>query len=214
MAGSSAPTGVWVETGRTKVFVGALDWPGWCRAAKSEAAALDTLASYATRYAPVAAAAGVRFATDRPFVVVERAVGSATTDFGAPGVILEADRAPLTAAEARRRADLLAAAWDRLDAVVAAVPAELRKGPRGGGRDRDAMAAHVTEAELAYAAKLGLRLRQADPTARRAAILDTLRAARSGAPTDGRGWPARYAAARMAWHVLDHAWEMEDRATP
>src|SRR5438067_302187 len=30
-------------------------------------------------------------------------------------------------------------------------------------------------------------------------------------PTGDRGWPVRYAARRMAWHVLDHAWEMEDR---
>ena len=27
-----------------------------------------------------------------------------------------------------------------------------------------------------------------------------------------KGWPHRYAARRIAWHVLDHAWEMEDRA--
>jgi hypothetical protein len=42
-------------------------------------------------------------------------------------------------------------------------------------------------------------------------IVDVLRAARSGDPLRENGWPARYAARRIAWHVLDHAWEMEDR---
>jgi hypothetical protein len=45
----------------------------------------------------------------------------------------------------------------------------------------------------------------------RAAMLDTLRAAREGGPLGGRRWPARYAAHRIAWHALDHAWEIEDR---
>ena len=29
-----------------------------------------------------------------------------------------------------------------------------------------------------------------------------------------QGWPTRYAARRIAWHVLDHAWEIEDRSAP
>ena len=38
-----------------------------------------------------------------------------------------------------------------------------------------------------------------------------------GAPSDGspvvpNGWTTRYAARRIAWHVLEHAWEMQDRA--
>jgi len=28
-----------------------------------------------------------------------------------------------------------------------------------------------------------------------------------------KGWPPRYAAARIAWHALDHAWEIEDKST-
>jgi hypothetical protein len=32
-----------------------------------------------------------------------------------------------------------------------------------------------------------------------------------GGPLAEKGWPARYAARRIAWHALDHAWEMEDR---
>ena len=50
----------------------------------------------------------------------------------------------------------------------------------------------------------------------RAAILDALaRSARGELPKRGpRGgirWPARYFARRVAWHELDHAWEIEDR---
>ncbi len=42
-------------------------------------------------------------------------------------------------------------------------------------------------------------------------------AAAVGAPSDGSpalqgGWTTRYAARRIAWHVLEHAWEMQDRA--
>ena len=106
------------------------------------------------------------------------------------------------------------------DRVVAATPAELRKGPRGGGRDRDDMVDHVLGAEASYARKLGVRRRQpARDDARGIAALRTDIAAALRAPSDGsplapKGWPPRYAARRIAWHVLDHAWEMEDRSGP
>jgi hypothetical protein len=93
----------------------------------------------------------------------------------------------------------------------------LRKGPRGGGRDRDKMLQHVISAEAAYARKLGVLHKEpalGDTTAikaLRADIVDVLRTARSGDPLRENGWPPRYAARRIAWHVLDHAWEMEDR---
>lgn len=147
-------------------------------------------------------------------VVVERLPGSATTDFGAPGAVAAADGVPLDAATANRQADLLAAAWATLDRVAATAPAVLRKGPRGGGRDRDAVVAHVREAELAHARKVGLRLRPARPgPALRAAVLDVVRDPGRVVP-DQRGWPLRYAVRRFAWHMLDHAWEIEDRSVP
>jgi hypothetical protein len=31
-------------------------------------------------------------------------------------------------------------------------------------------------------------------------------------PRGGVRWTARYYVRRSAWHVLDHAWEIEDRA--
>jgi hypothetical protein len=100
--------------------------------------------------------------------------------------------------------------------VIAQAPAVLTKGPRGGGRDRDPIVAHVREAEWSYARKLGLRLPA--PTtddavaALREAILDVLSQPSDGTDPVGKGWPPRYAAARIAWHILDHAWEVEDRA--
>jgi hypothetical protein len=51
----------------------------------------------------------------------------------------------------------------------------------------------------------------------RAAVLEGLeRALVDGIPEKGpRGgarWSARYFVRRSAWHVLDHAWEIEDRS--
>ena len=45
-------------------------------------------------------------------------------------------------------------------------------------------------------------------------ILAVLRAPSDGSPPVAKGWPPRYAARRVAWHVLDHAWEMQDRGEP
>jgi hypothetical protein len=48
----------------------------------------------------------------------------------------------------------------------------------------------------------------------RAAIIDVIGKPSTGkAPVD-RGWPQRYAARRIAWHALDHAWEVQDRSAP
>ena len=56
---------------------------------------------------------------------------------------------------------LVAASWTVLDRVVEkALRSRLRKGPRGGGRDRDAIVEHVLGAETMYARKIGLRLQQ------------------------------------------------------
>jgi hypothetical protein len=79
----------------------------------------------------------------------------------------------------------------------------------------------VLAAEAAYARKVGARnpvpaLDDAAAISRqRSAILDSLRPASgpAGSGTGAAGWPPRYAARRIAWHVLDHAWEMQDRST-
>ena len=110
-------------------------------------------------------------------------------------------------------AGLVEAPWTVFDRVVEEAPAELRKGPRGGGRDRDAIVAHVTEAEMGYARQLGIEgPGRIDDL--RAAILEVLRRPSDGSPLREKGWRPRYAARRIAWHALDHAWEIEDRRAP
>ena len=49
MASKQTPPEVYLEVARKKTFAGALDWPGWCRSAGDEGAALATLAAYAPR---------------------------------------------------------------------------------------------------------------------------------------------------------------------
>lgn len=198
------PIPVYLEEGSKRVFACAFDWPGWCRSGKNEEEAMAALKAYAPRYAIVAKNAGIALPRADRFEIVERLAGSATTDFGAPGAIPARDRRPPTAKEADPLVALVAAAWAVFDGVVAGAPAELRKGPRGGGRDRDTMVQHVMDAEGAYVRKLGVR-------GGREQILEALRAA-SGTPVPERAWPAPYAARRIAWHALDHAWEMEDRS--
>jgi hypothetical protein len=220
---SNEPTDIYLEVGQKRVFACALEWPGWCRSGKGEEQALDAVASYAERYAVVVREAGISFPGVRrdSFSVVERIPGSAGyTDFGAPGAIATRDREPLTSAEAGRLAALVKASWIVFDQVAAAAPAELRKGPRGGGRDRDRVVDHVLGAEAAYARKLGIKHRQPARddaqaiSALREAIVAALRASSDDSGSALAGWPPRYAARRIAWHVLDHAWEMEDRGVP
>ncbi|MGV9327532.1 hypothetical protein [Streptosporangium sandarakinum] len=207
-------TDVYLEIGPKRVFACATGWPGWCRIGRSEESALEALTDYAPRYRPVAERAGLVFEPGDP-VVVERARGSAMTDFGAIEAIPELDGKPVEADEAARAAALVRAAWELFDEAAAASPEELRKGPRGGGRDRDKMVAHVIEAERSYARKIGVRHRPfrdaAGLAALRADIVAVLAEPSQGGPVVPGGWPARYAARRIAWHVLDHLWEMEDR---
>jgi hypothetical protein len=211
---------VCVEVTPKKAFASALEWPGWCRPGRDADTALEALADYADRYAPVAAIAGVTFPSRRSFDVVERVPGGATTAFGAPEMTAEAERQRVTPAAAARLAGLVTAAWTLFDGVIAESPPVLRKGPRGGGRDRDKMVDHVNGAENSYARKLGVKLNQ--PAlgdieaieAQRLAIAAVLGARSDGGPVAPNGWTTRYAARRIAWHVLDHAWEMQDRSQP
>jgi hypothetical protein len=215
-------TAVSLERGAKRVFAWALDWPGWCRSGKTEELALEALGAYAPRYAAVTERAGVELpaGTVGRFQVVERLDGSGATDFGVPNEVAATDRTPLTGAEAELRGRLVAASWAVLDLVAAGAPAELRKGPRGGGRDRDKIVDHVLRAETAYARKLGIKRPPpamddaAAIAALRQDILEVLRAPSDGSPPVPKGWPPRYAGRRIAWHALDHAWEIEDRAAP
>lgn len=199
-----------VEVGSKKVFASALDFPGWARSGRSEADAIAALVAYAPRFAPVAAAAGVRLPNDLTVDVIERVTGNATTDFGAPAIPAAAEADPGDEAHRARAAALVVAAWAEFARVERVAPRELRKGPRGGGRDTDAIREHVLEAEQAYKGKLGIR-GVTDLAAVREAMLAAITAGR--APQRPNDWPSAYAARRIAWHALDHAWEIEDRST-
>ncbi|WP_214416253.1 hypothetical protein [Sphaerisporangium fuscum] len=209
-------TDVYLEIGPKKVFACSLDWPGWCRVGKGEEGALERLEEYAPRYRVIAGRAGLPFEPGAP-VVVERVPGDAMTDFGAPFAVPGLDARPVDAPVAERDTALVRAAWEVFDEVAAASPAELRKGPRGGGRDRDKMISHVIEAERSYARKIGVRHKPFRPddavalAAMRDDIAEVLSKPSDGGPLVPGGWPARYAARRIAWHVVDHIWEMEDR---
>jgi hypothetical protein len=219
---------VYLETGKKRAIASVVDWPGWCRSARDEPSALQALGNYRPRYAQVLGAAGIEFlapADESAFVVIERWEGDVTTDFGVPALMREADRGAVDPAEQERFRRVLLACWQAFDSAVQSAGSKtLRKGPRGGGRDTGQIVQHTFEAEQAYIGRLGWKQkREGQQTAEEAlrqtrqAALDALEAAVKGElPTQGpRGgviWPPRYFVRRMAWHVLDHAWEIEDRA--
>ena len=210
---------VYLEVTDKKVFAASLDWPGWGRFAKSEDDALAALADYGTRFAPIAKAAGYTFPAAPTFKVVERVPGTSATQFGVPDAHPGADDRAVTKAVADRHRKLLTAAWEAFAAFAATAPESLRKGPRGGGRDRDKMIGHVYGAEAGYGRKIGFKLPEPaidDPTAITAVhdeVLAILGKPHAGGPLVDNGWTSRYAARRYAWHVLDHLWEMQDRSS-
>ncbi|MGH2619233.1 MAG: DinB family protein [Anaerolineales bacterium] len=227
MTGTSDRIDVYLEIGAKRTFAGALDWPGWCRSGRDEAAALRALFEYGPRYARALRQArlGFRAPSDvSDFVVRERLAGNATTDFGAPDMPTAHDSDPIESAELRRFQGVLKAGWRAFDAAVGAAPGkELRKGPRGGGRELDKIVRHLLESDAAYLALLGVRFKFAeggDPQQEldrtRQAILASLAAAVRGeypaaGPRGGVRWTPRRFVHRVAWHALDHAWEIEDR---
>jgi hypothetical protein len=154
------PVETYLEIGAKRVFAGALDWPGWCRSARHEEDALETLVAYGPRFAIVLKASGIRFtppAKVSTLAVVERLKGDVTTDFGAPSIAPKADGREIDRRWLTRQEKILRASWQAFErAVTDGIPA----GPRGGKR-----------------------------------------------------WSAPYFVRRAAWHVLDHAWEIEDRSS-
>jgi hypothetical protein len=220
---------VYLEVAPKRSFAVAVDWPGWSRSGRDEAEALANLAAYGGRYADVVGRSiGFRRPKDvGELEVVERMRGGSGTEFGVPGAEPKVDDRPIPASELTRQRRLLRAAWRAFDrAAEAAAGVKLRTGPRGGGRDLVKMTGHVFEAEVAYLGKLGSRFRhdagadpQAEMTQLRAVAIKALDARVTGKPLpDPRAthtlWSPRYYVRRAAWHVLDHAWELEDRMNP
>ncbi len=203
-----------------RVVAGAIDWPGLDRWGKDEDSAIEKLSSYASRYAPVAERAG--FADDlsrqtKP-TVIERYVGNTSTDFwGIAHVTSETERDVLSEADLERRLGLLQATWAHFDEVAAHVSKELRHGPRGGGRTREEIVRHTLANEPhQFAPKVEVRnpyeiVVTPDGLAfHRQAYLDGIRAYNAeGKPA--RSWSIQFLIRRSAQHMMDHAWELEDR---
>lgn len=219
---------IFLEIGSKRTIAGAIDWPGWCRIARDEESALAALLAYGPRCAAVLRPARLGFTAPKETAslkVVERVRGNATTDFGAPDAVLAADAEPFDRAALRRYTAILKAVWRAFDhAAEAAEGVELKKGPRGGGRDLDKIVEHTWGAEAAYVRSLGwkVKVESGTPPAEalaqiRQAMLDALAAGARGelaerGPRGGKLWSPRQAVRRAAWHVLDHAWEIEDQA--
>jgi hypothetical protein len=205
---------VYLEIGSRRTFACAVDWPGWEREARDRDAALANLAGHRERYTAALALACLHGPPDDHLEVVETLEGNATTDFGAPGVVPEADRRTFDHVEPL--VGFLTAGWAALDRAVAASSGDLAKGPRGGGRELDAIVAHVVDAETSYGRQIGVRSGRVEPTSRdeiarlRGALLTGMRAAADGSPKTR--WPFRYFVRRVTWHALDHAWEIENRS--
>ncbi len=199
-----------------------IDWPGWSRGAKTAELALETLETYRDRYRPIAGLAGLsrEFDDTGPIEVVEDRVGTGSTDFwGISYAPSSFERGPMDEEELERKLALLRACWTYFDGVAARVSPEMRKGSRGGGRDRDSIIRHTirTESEE-FAKQLGLRIPERAALTpdglrqHRESYLATMRAYNAGEVAKRmRSWTLPFLIRHSAYHTLDHAWEMEDK---
>ena len=195
------------------------DWPGLERGAKTGEATIERLHSYLPRYAPVAKLAGMEgeFAALSTLEVVEHYAGTGSTDFwGISFAFSSIDRQALSRAELERQLTLLQVCWAFFDQVRERVSAQMQKGPRGGGRDRDHIVGHTIRVEQDWAAKVGVPTQEGaifsdeGLQAHRDAYCNAIRAFHAQGKL-ARTWPLRYLIRHSAYHTLDHAWEMEDK---
>ena len=223
----TGPIDVYLEIGKKRTFAGAIDWPGWCRSGRDEASALQALIDYGPRYGKVLRTGQFKFQSPTDgsaFSIVERLEGNATTDFGAPDLAPSIDAKRVSETELQRFEAILKSCWKAFDqAVKSAKGKELQKGPRGGGREVESIIQHVLGSDGSYLSTLGwkIKLDDAEDTSQklkstRKGIREGLTAATNGeiaarGPRGGIRWTPRYFVRRVAWHVLDHAWEIEDR---
>jgi hypothetical protein len=202
-----------------KVVAVAPDWPGLARGAKTGEAAVDRLLSYLPRYSKVAKLAGMdaEFAAITAVDVVEHYPGTGSTDFwGISFAFSGIDRQDMSSEDLERELTLMRACWAFFDDVRSRVSAEMQRGPRGGGRDRDQIVRHTVATEQDWAKKLGVPTPQgAMPTdeglkAHRDAYCNAIRAFHAQGKL-ARTWPLRFLIRHTAFHTMDHAWEMEDK---
>ncbi len=205
---------------KRRVVAVAFEWPGWDRSSKIGTDVLAVLESYRPRYAKVAELAGYgsEFRAAGDLEVSERVDGIGMTDYyGVSGRAATPETEPMTDAECERKVALLQAAWSTFDDTADRVSRELRKGPRGGGRSREEIIRHVNGAEIdEFAPKVGVKVPEetlADPKALRAyrkAVVTGIRDHHARGEL-ARSWALQFLIRRLAWHMLDHAWELEDR---
>lgn len=204
---------------KRRVFAQAVGWPGWCRCARDEARATNALVRYADRYRSAIGVLGAPLGSGPPVpTIVERVSGTATTDFGAPDAILASDRRLLEAGEPAQLVAFLDACWTAFDAAFAAHQPETRGVKPESGRSPDRMRVHLAGALRAYLGWLVKPLpawsedrgAELEPQLRQI-MRDTIAALPLAVPFASERHPAPYAVRRETWHVLDHAWELEDR---
>jgi hypothetical protein len=195
------------------------DWPGLERGATTGEGAIERLLAYVPRYAAVTKLVGmeVAFADITGADVVEQYPGTGSTDFwGISFAFSSIDQQVMTGEALERELTLMRACWAFIDDVRSRVSAEMRRGPRGGGRDRDRIVRHTVATELDWAKKLGLpappnrMLTGEELIAHRDAYCNAIRALHSQGKM-ARTWPLSYLIRHTAYHTLDHAWEMEDK---
>lgn len=199
----------------------AVDWPGWSRGAKTPELALDLLEQYRVRYRAVAVVAEMDHEFDAAggLVVVEDRTGAGSTDFwGISFTPCALECEPMDSGELDRKTGLLRACWQIFDEVRAEVSRDMRKGPRGGGRDRDDIVRHALRVESQdFAKRLGLRI--ADEVAftpsmlqeHRESYIAAMRAYNAGEGKRMRSWNLPFLIRHSAFHTMDHTWEMEDK---
>jgi len=205
-----------------KVVAVAPDWPGLERGAKTEEDAIERLRSYIPRYSRVAKLAELdaEFDTIKNVKVVEQYPGTGSTDFwGISFAFSSIDKRGLSGDELERELTLMQACWAFFDDVRSRVSAEMQRGPRGGGRDRDGIIRHTFAAEQDWAKMIGVltpddaMLTGKGLKAHRDAYCHAIQDYYSQGKLAGKmaKWPLRYLIRHTAFHTMDHAWEMQDK---
>lgn len=205
-----------------RVVAVAPDWPGLERGAKTEEEAIDKLRAYIPRYSQVAKLAEMdaAFGTIKNIDVVEQYPGTGSTDFWSISFAFSSiDKQGMLSDELERELRLMQACWAFFDDVRRRVSAEMQRGPRGGGRDRDQIVRHTFAAEQDWAKKIGVStpdgamLIDEGLKLHRDAYCLAIRAYHSQGKLAGKvaKWPLRFLIRHTAFHTMDHAWEMEDK---
>ena len=200
---------IYLEVAARKTFAMARTWPGWGRSAKSEQQAVDALAEYHPRYLVIAERAG-HILPGPDFEIAEVVVGGGATDFGVPSIVPNLDHEPSTIEELKRQIRLFQAGHEIFRTIAGSAPVELRKGPRGGGRDTPEIVEHVMESERAYARQIGLKGGKAPIEGIHEAVME--RCLELAEHPQETKWPLPYFLRRATWHVVDHLWEIEDKS--